>query len=140
LLTGAARAAGHDVDMRRSSFIKLTLLPVLASARLVHADPDPTPPPPPGSGSGSDVGQIYDETGVPPGATQPDPYNGDYDGPPGLAPIYVLPPGESTVRPYYEVPCDVDPNQEKCRTSYVYWSHGPIWRGGFGGYFHGGGG
>ena len=125
--------------MRRSSFIKLTLLPMLASAQLVHADPDP---PPASNAPGADDPQGE----VEPAPQYPElpPDQGPYTGPPGMAPYVVMPPGET---PPIEdpVPCDVDPDQPRCQEPVTYYGGGGGWwsgahRGGFGGYFHGGGG
>jgi hypothetical protein len=58
--------------------------------------------------------------------------------------VVIMPPGMTQVVPVpVELPCDQDPNQERCRTVgvtnvQVYW-HG-AYRGGFGGFFGGHGG
>jgi hypothetical protein len=123
--------------MRRSSFIQLTLLPMLASARLIHADPDPTPTGAPGYGPpGDTTGQVNAQSGAPPGEAAPAP---TYIAPDGT--VVLMPPG--LVQPVVvEVPCDQDPDQERCHQgvsrSEVYWRSS--FRGGFGGYFGGHGG
>jgi hypothetical protein len=97
--------------MRRSLSIKLTLLPLLASAALAHADaPGETVPLPP-----------------------PEPASAQYIGfstelaPPGLAPTIVA------------VPCDDDPDQPWCG-DYHHGVIVGVVRGGFGHYFHPSGG
>src|SRR5579883_593787 len=102
--------------MRRSSFIQLTLLPVLASARLVHADPDPAPPAATAP-SQDPQAQVYneDEGGPAPGQTQPI-YEETYNGPDGPVHLVVMPPGMTPVDTDVpdQVPCDVDPDQPRC--------------------------
>jgi hypothetical protein len=128
--------------MRRTSILQLTLLPVLASARLVHADPDVGQGGPPVTTTPSQDGaaQVYDQNDGPPGETQPSYYEA-YNGPNGPVYVVVLPPGMTAPGPA-EVPCDMDPTQARCQQAYgeYYYTHGPVWRGGFGGYFAAGGG
>nr|HEX4317683.1 hypothetical protein [Kofleriaceae bacterium] len=133
--------------MRRSSFIKLTLVPLLASARLVHADPVPNDPYADGAGAPGQTAPLS-QPAAPDNDPDGGPYlspDGSYDGPPGEAPPVELPPGETPVV-VEPVPCDVDPDQPRCQEPvYIYnGGYGGYWyggahRGGFGGYFHGGG-
>ena len=103
--------------MRRSSVVRLTLLPVLASASvatIAAADPPSATPPM--------------VEGGPPGAVPP--YYALPDGPleaPGMTP------------PIQALDCENDPNwrlRPDC-TDEVYWYDGGVVRGGFGGYFYG---
>jgi hypothetical protein len=100
--------------MRRSSVVRLTLLPMLASATVVADPPSATPP-----------------IGVEVGPPAPPP-----DG-------YVL-PGEPLAAPgmtpeIEQLDCENDPNwrlRSDCNDE-VYWYDGGVVRGGFGGYFYG---
>ncbi len=129
--------------MRRSTAVKLTLLPMLASAAVAAAEP-PLPPADPDP-SADDAPAVPDEAQVsPPGATQPLPAPADPSEQLGLAPPGMTP----TLQ---ELDCDDDPNwrlRDDCfdDDDDVYVSGGVI-RGGFGSYFwsggrggHGGGG
>ncbi len=111
--------------MRRSTAVKLTLLPMLATAAVAAAEP-PLPP----------VEPTQDDSELaPPGLTEPPPAPVDPSEQLGLAPPGMTP----TLQ---ELDCDNDPNwrlRDDCFADDVYVSGGVI-RGGFGSYFWTGGG
>ena len=127
--------------MRRSSLIKLTLVPVLASARLVHADPVPSADDPNIAPPSAQVWvapqqdpcakPIRDENGNIIGYEPRDPYEYVYNGPDGPVCEVMLPPGEATMIPN-EVPCDEDPYQVRCERPMYYGGNVWVSRGGFG--------
>jgi hypothetical protein len=97
--------------MRRSSIVRLTLLPMLATASVASADPPGETP------------------------TNPLPYNvsGGYALPDGP----LMAPGMT--QPLGQLDCTNDPNwrlRPDCNDE-VFWYDGGVVRGGFGGYFYG---
>ncbi len=122
----------HPDCMRRSSAVKLTLLPVLATAAVAHiatAEP-PTAAP-------SD----------PPTAEPSDPPTAEPSDPPTAVeiesePVYpvLAPPGMTPT--ILELRCEDDPNWQlrpDCVDEDGFYYDGGVIRGGFGGYFYGGG-
>jgi hypothetical protein len=105
----------HPYNVRRSTVVTLTLLPMIAAAAVASADDDPPQDP--------DVTVL-----APPGMTEPS------FRPPGMVPIHE--PGAM------QLDCSVDPDwrlRDDCiqPTSVGFYS---VYRGGFGSYFWAGGG
>lgn len=120
--------------MRRSTTIRLTLLPLLASAAMAHAQAPgetapapPSPPAPPANGPGA--------------APAPD---AQLDAPaPPPPPPMDTPSNAPGMTPPLSEECQEDPDLEDCPTavwSETTYTGGVIYRGGFGGYFWTGGG
>ncbi len=113
----------HPDCMRRSSAVKLTLLPMLATAAvasIASADPPPTAAPsdpPTAAPSEPPDARVYVQA-------QP------VLEPPGMTPTIL------------ELTCDEDPNWQlrpDCVDEDGFYYDGGVIRGGFGGYFYGGG-
>jgi hypothetical protein len=103
--------------MRRSPVVQLTLLPMLATAAVASI-------------AAADPPSIYD--GPPPMEAA---------GPPGQTGPALTPPGMTPA--IIALSCNEDPNwrlRPDCEEDAGYYYQGHVIRGGFGGYFHGGGG
>ncbi len=125
--------------MRRSTAVKLTLLPMLATAAVAAAEPPlpPADPAPDDTEASPPADAAPDDLQVSaPGATQPLPAPADPSEQLGLAPPGMTP----TLQ---ELDCDSDPNwrlRDDCFDDDDVYVSGGVIRGGFGSYFWSGGG